>query len=164
MKNILKQLFSFILPVTVLIIVPMAIENNRSVTNLRQALEGFVIVGIGLWMMIVTIRSFIRKGKGTLAPWNPTHKLIISGLYAYVRSPMIIGVILVLLGESLIFLSFNIFVWALAFFIINNIWFTVYEEPDLEKKFGEEYKAYKKQVHRWIPRLHPYKPGRNSQK
>jgi len=164
MKNILKQLFSFILPVTVLIIVPMAIENNRSVTNLRQAMEGFVFVCIGLWMMYVTIKTFIRKGKGTLAPWSPTTKLITTGLYAYVRSPMISGVLLVLFGESLIFLSFNIFVWSLAFFIINNIWFAVYEEPDLEKKFGEEYKEYKKQVHRWIPRLHPYRRGRNLQK
>jgi protein-S-isoprenylcysteine O-methyltransferase Ste14 len=164
MKNILKQLFSFILPVTVLIIVPMAIEKNRSVTDIRQALEGFVFVCIGLWMMIVTIHSFIGKGKGTLAPWSPTSKLITTGLYAYVRSPMIIGVILVLLGESLIFLSFNIFGWALAFFIINNIWFAVYKEPDLQKKFGEEYKEYKKQVHRWIPRLHTYNSGRNSQK
>ena len=162
MKNIFKHLFSFFLPVTVLIIVPMAIEKSRTVFNLRQALEGFVFVGIGLWMMFVTIRGFIRKGKGTLATWSPTSKLITTVLYAYVRSPMIIGVLLVLLGESLIFLSFNIFIWALAFFIINNIWFSVFEEPDLEKKFGEEYKEYKKQVHRWIPRLQPYRPDRNN--
>ena len=160
MKNIFKQLFSLILPVTVLIIIPLVIEKNRTVTDMREAIEGLIFTGIGMWMLVSTIKTLIRKGKGTLAPWSPATKLITTGLYAYVRSPMIIGVLLVLLGESLIFLSFNIFIWALAFFIINNIWFSLFEEPDLVKKFGEEYKEYKKQVHRWIPRLQPYRRGR----
>jgi protein-S-isoprenylcysteine O-methyltransferase Ste14 len=108
--------------------------------------------------MILTISTFIKIGKGTLAPWSPTRQLIIGGMYGYVRNPMIMGVLTVLIGESISTLSLNIFIWAIAFFIINNIWYLVYEEPNLEKKFGNEYIKYKKNVRRWIPKVEPYKP------
>jgi protein-S-isoprenylcysteine O-methyltransferase Ste14 len=80
-------------------------------------------------------------------------------MYRYVRNPMIIGVIIVLIGESIAILSFKIFIWVTIFFIMNNIYFLLYEEPDLLKKFGDEYSEYKKNVPRWIPRLTPYNPG-----
>jgi protein-S-isoprenylcysteine O-methyltransferase Ste14 len=100
---------------------------------------------------------FIRFGRGTIAPWNPTRKLVVSGLYLHVRNPMIIGVLTALLGESLIFHSVQIFTWLIAFFIINNIYFVLSEEPGLTKRFGEEYLEYKRNVPRWIPRLRPWK-------
>ena len=69
---------------------------------------------------------------------------------------MIIGVLIVLIGESVSILSLNILIWALIFFIINNVYFLVYEEPNLEKRFGNEYREYKRNVPRWIPRFKPY--------
>jgi protein-S-isoprenylcysteine O-methyltransferase Ste14 len=108
--------------------------------------------------MIMTISTFIRIGKGTLAPWSPTRKLVIGGMYGYVRNPMIMGVLIVLIGESIAILSLKIFIWAVIFFIINNIFFFLYEEPNLEKKFGAEYQEYKKNVPRWIPRLKAFVP------
>jgi protein-S-isoprenylcysteine O-methyltransferase Ste14 len=107
--------------------------------------------------MIMTISIFIRIGEGTLAPWSPTRRLVIDGMYMYVRNPMIIGVLIVLIGESIALISLNIFVWTLLFFIINNIWYIFYEEPDLGKKFGKEYEEYKRNVPRWIPRSNPFK-------
>lgn len=70
---------------------------------------------------------------------------------------MILGVLIVLIGESILFLSVNIFVWAVIFFLINNIYFSLYEEPNLEERFGDEYREYKKNVLRWLPRRSPYK-------
>jgi protein-S-isoprenylcysteine O-methyltransferase Ste14 len=107
-------------------------------------------------VMIVTISSFIMVGRGTLAPWSPTKKLVIKGLYRYVRNPMILGVLTVLLGESATLWSKNILIWAGCFFIINTVYFIIYEEPDLENKFGEDYRQYKKHVSRWLPRLTPF--------
>ncbi|HCT30950.1 MAG TPA: isoprenylcysteine carboxylmethyltransferase family protein [Bacteroidales bacterium] len=156
MKNIIKQLISFILPITVLIIIPLGIEKNISIKSSFALIIGFSIILIGLYAMIVTISTFIRIGKGTLAPWNPTRKLIISGMHGYVRNPMIMGVMTVLIGESIVILSIKILVWAAVFFLINNIYFVIYEEPNLEKKFGDEYREYKKNVPRWIPRLKPF--------
>jgi protein-S-isoprenylcysteine O-methyltransferase Ste14 len=157
MKNVLKQIFSFILPVTVLIIVPLSIESNISIQHISALLAGLMIIAIGLYIMIMTISTFIRIGKGTLAPWSPTRNLVIDGMYRYVRNPMILGVLIVLIGESISVMSPNIFIWSLIFFIINNIWFLLYEEPDLQKKFGKEYEEYKMNVSRWIPRLKPFK-------
>jgi protein-S-isoprenylcysteine O-methyltransferase Ste14 len=158
MKNILKQLFSLILPVIVLILVPLEIEKKISISSISAFLVGIVFISTGIYIMSRTISGFIRIGKGTLAPWSPTKKLIIAGMYRFVRNPMIIGVIIVLIGESIAILSFDILIWAAIFFIINNIYFQIYEEPDLLKKFGDEYWEYKKNVPRWIPRLTPYNP------
>lgn len=107
----------------------------------------------GLTLIARSVSILTRIGDGTLAPWSPTKKLVTRGIYGTVRNPMISGVLTVLLGESITILSVQIFKWAIIFFIINNIWFFLYEEPNLEKKFGDEYREYKKSVPRWIPRL-----------
>jgi protein-S-isoprenylcysteine O-methyltransferase Ste14 len=158
MKNLIKQISSLILPLTVLVFIPSCIEKNISITHLSILLAGIIIMCIGLSIMVLTITSFIRGGKGTLAPWSPTSKLVTSGMYGYVRNPMITGVLIVLLGESIAVLSLNILIWAIIFFIINNLFFILYEEPNLGKKFGNEYREYKKNVPRWIPRTSSFNP------
>jgi protein-S-isoprenylcysteine O-methyltransferase Ste14 len=154
--NLLKQIISFILPITVLIIVPINIETDWSITFGWNLILGLILIIIGLIIMGLTISSFIRIGKGTLAPWSPTKKLVVIGLYRYVRNPMILGVFTVLLGETIGLWSVALLQWSIAFFAINTIYFILYEEPGLEKRFGEDYLNYKKHVSRWIPRLQPF--------
>ncbi|MGA3013615.1 MAG: isoprenylcysteine carboxylmethyltransferase family protein [Bacteroidales bacterium] len=158
MNKLIQQITSFILPLTVLIIIPLLIEKDFTIKLLTSFIAGLVLMIIGLSVMTLTISGFIRIGRGTLAPWSPTRKLVTSGMYAYVRNPMILGVLIVLLGESLSILSSSILILAIFFFIVNNFWFLVYEEPDLQRKFGDLYKNYKKNVPRWIPRLKPWIP------
>ncbi len=159
MKDILKQLLSLILPITVLIIVPLLIERHIVLASGLPLLLGLVLLALGLFIMAQTILTFIRIGRGTLAPWSPTRKLIVGGMYAYVRNPMILGVIIVLLGESLAISSWSIFAWAILVFVINTVYFIFSEEPGLQKRFGEEYMEYKRNVPRWIPRSRPWKPA-----
>jgi len=156
--TILKNSISFILPITVLIFVPQWIASDWAIHNNFQLVGGFVIISIGLTIMFVCISSFIRIGKGTLAPWSPPKNFVAVGLYRYVRNPMILGVLTVLLGEATMFSSIPILKWAGTFFIINTIYFFLLEEPQLEDRFGESYRIYKKYVSRWIPRLKPYQP------
>jgi protein-S-isoprenylcysteine O-methyltransferase Ste14 len=163
MINVLKQIFSFILPVTVLVIIPLWVEKNWSLQMGVHLFAGLLVVLLGLTMMAITISSFIRIGKGTLAPWSPTKRLVIKGPYRYVRNPMILGVLTVLLGEALSLWSKNILVWSGEFFLINIIYFIIYEEPNLEKRFGDEYREYKKNVSRWLPRLTPYHPEQHNE-
>ena len=157
MKKIIQQIISFILPIIVLIIVPLCIERDITIKFLPAFILGIVIMVIGLDAIIITVSSIIKIGRGTLAPWAPSQHLVIAGMYGYVRNPMILGVLTVLIGESVSILSYRILIWAMCFFLINTIWFVVFEEPSLEKKFGEEYRQYKKNVPRWIPRLKPFK-------
>lgn len=158
MKNLVKQLVSFILPITVVVVVPLWIEDDRVIHRGLHLLFGLLLITAGLTIMALTISSFIRIGKGTLAPWSPTKKLVIRGLYRYVRNPMILGVFTVLLGEALSLWSKNILIWAVCFFFINTIYFITSEEPGLEQRFGDEYREYKKHVSRWMPRITPYSP------
>ena len=157
MKKRIQQIISFILPIIVLILVPYHIEKNITIKFLPAFIIGIIVMVMGLYILMMTVSSIIRIGRGTLAPWAPSQHLVIAGMYGYVRNPMILGVLTVLIGESIAILSYRILIWAMCFFLINTIWFVVFEEPSLEKKFGEEYRQYKKNVPRWIPRLKPFK-------
>lgn len=157
-SNLLKHLSSLILPITVLILVPVWIEKDISIKNIFSFAAGILIMLTGFTILFVTIFSFVTIGKGTLAPWFPSGKLVVTGLYVYVRNPMIIGVLIVLLGESVAILSRPILVWSILFFLINSLYFLWFEEPSLEKRFGKDYLHYKNKVPRWIPNLKPYKP------
>jgi len=158
MKSWLQQLISLVLPVTVLILIPMQVESHLVVGHPVAFFAGLLLMCIGLCVVFVTIRAFIRVGKGTLAPWSPTRTLVTGGLYGYVRNPMIEGVLLTLLGEAAAVESVTLLLWAGAFFIICNVYFVLYEEPSLRRRFGDQYLAYKQNVPRWIPRLKPFNP------
>ncbi len=154
---------SLVLPVTVLIIVPLLIEDNFRINLDPLAVLGALLCLLGLFMLGLTIKLFVEIGRGTLAPWDPTQKLVTRGLYAHVRNPMITGVLAVLLGEALLFHSARIFIWSIVFFVVNHIYFIAFEEPGLVERFGEEYLEYKKNVPRWIPRLRPWEPEKDGQ-
>ncbi len=166
--SIAQHLISIlVLPFMVLVVIPASIlksvklipfdpflKLNGALTNIL----GGILLIIGLLLLITSIILFIRIGKGTLAPWNPTQKLVVKGLYRYVRNPMILGVIITLLAESLLFRSNGILLWALFFFGTSHLYFVLSEEPGLVKRFGDEYKTYKANVPRWLPRRKGWRP------
>ena len=116
-----------------------------------------IVAGAALW--VATVKLFAREGKGTLAPWDPTQKLVVRGPYRYVRNPMITGVLTVLGGEALVFGSPGILVLAAGFFVANLVWFPLVEEPGLRRRFGDDYEHYRANVPRWIPRRTPWSQG-----
>jgi protein-S-isoprenylcysteine O-methyltransferase Ste14 len=105
-----------------------------------------------------TVSLLERIGKGTLAPWDPTSRLVVSGPYRYVRNPMISGVLAVILGEAALFGSLPLLVWFGVVFAVNAVYFPLVEEPGLRRRFGEEYDAYRANVPRWLPRLRAWEP------
>jgi protein-S-isoprenylcysteine O-methyltransferase Ste14 len=114
-----------------------------------------LIVGVSLFAWCVTL--FANVGRGTLAPWDPTKNLVVVGPYRFVRNPMISSVLIILIGESLVLGSRVVALWAVTFFFVNAIYFRLFEEPGLERRFGESYHRYKAAVPRWIPRATPWK-------
>ncbi len=120
---------------------------------------GIISISLGLSLMVATIRLFVTVGKGTLAPWEPTQKLVVQGVYRHVRNPMISGVILVLLGEAMLTASLPLFCWFLVAALINAAYIPLSEEPGLVKRFGEDYLIYKRNVPRWVPRWTPWEGG-----
>ncbi|MGY5852165.1 MAG: isoprenylcysteine carboxylmethyltransferase family protein [Candidatus Thorarchaeota archaeon] len=126
--------------------------------NLLPTTAGLVVAIVGLITLIQTNRHFASTGEGTLAPWAPTSKLVVHGVYLYVRNPMILGVLMILLGESIFIGSYAIFLWFLFFAIGNHMYFIKSEEPGLIARFGDDYLRYLENVPRWIPRRTPWNP------
>ena len=151
-----------LLPGIVTVVVPAIIiyrtgtEPFFSTVRILVALLGLVLVGLGLVLLVATIRHFANTGKGTLAPWNPTSRLVVEGVYRHVRNPIISGVFAILLGESLIAGSIPLFVWFLVFVTINAIYLPLFEEPGLRRRFSADHEEYRRNVPRWIPRLKPW--------
>lgn len=124
--------------------------------SLALLLAGCALICAGLTLLGKTIHLFATIGKGTLAPWDPTRKLVVQGPCRHVRNPMISGVWCILLGESVLLGSVPVFVFALLFVTINHVYFITSEEPGLMRRFGEEYLLYRNAVPRWVPRLTPW--------
>jgi protein-S-isoprenylcysteine O-methyltransferase Ste14 len=117
---------------------------------------GCFLIGCGLLLMVRTTYLFYKVGKGTLAHWDPPKNLVAVGIYRNVRNPMVLGVVLTVFGEILIFGAISLIVYFLFLFIGNHILFVKSEEPELIKRFGEDYIHYMKNVPRWIPRRKPW--------
>jgi protein-S-isoprenylcysteine O-methyltransferase Ste14 len=119
-------------------------------------IAGAIVYVLGLSMQLYTTTLFGRFGQGTLAPWQPTQRLVIRGPYRYCRNPMITGVVMMLIGEGLFFNALAILIWGCIFFVMNTMYFIFKEEPAMLARFGESYAEYKKHVPRWVPRVRPY--------
>lgn len=148
-----------LLPGTVAVVVPavVLIAGDGSDLDAPRVVLGAPLLVAGFAMWVWTVRLFARIGRGTLAPWDPTQRLVVAGPYAHVRNPMITGVLALLLGEALIFGSVAIAIWAAVFAVTNHAFFLAYEEPAVERRFGEDYRRYKENVPRWIPRRAPWR-------
>lgn len=151
-----------ILPFNVLITIPLIILyfcgfDIISWQSPLLLLLMLVSLAFGLFLMVWTMKMFADVGQGSPAPWDPINKLIITGPYAYVRNPMLLGVFLVLLAEAIFFQSMALFVYLLIFIGINAVYFPLSEEKGLLKRYGQAYQEYKNNVPRFIPRLTPYK-------
>ena len=154
-----------VLPGTALIYVPVAIlwfvaDSPGSMAPAEFSQARFWIGGlmgaVGFAVAVWTVRLFWSAGEGTPAPWAPPRKLVVLGPYRHVRNPMITSVLLMLASEALLLGSWHVAGWGLAFFLINVAYFGWVEEPELERRFGDDYRRYKANVPRWIPKFHPW--------
>jgi protein-S-isoprenylcysteine O-methyltransferase Ste14 len=139
-----------LLPGVVTVVVPALLLPDADLGPLAPL--GVVLIAAGLGLFAWTVGLFEGEGDGTLAPWDPTSRLVVRGPYRYVRNPMITAVFTVLLGEAALFGSWALLAWAGIFIAINAIWFPLVEEPGLRERFGAEYDAYAAEVPRWLPR------------
>ena len=147
--------FTVLLPGTVTVLVPWRIVSRERAASLGDlgALQYAALIPItfGIAILLRCIWEFASKGRGTLAPIDPPRHLVVTGLYRYVRNPMYLGVLTVLLGEAALFQSLRLLEYAAVVFVIVNLFVMLYEEPALRRRFGDSYGRYCRAVHRWIP-------------
>jgi protein-S-isoprenylcysteine O-methyltransferase Ste14 len=121
-------------------------------TALARTLAVVLLLG-GVALVARCVELFVRRGNGTLAPWDPTQRLIAEGPYRYVRNPMKTGLFLILIGECLLLRSSWLVLWTGAFILVNVIYIRISEEPGLCARFGRGYADYCAAVPRWWPWL-----------
>ena len=165
MLRILRHLLSILLlPFVMVIVVPRWLARLPGDTR-WDLTEPLVSVGreaggllflAGFVLFAWCVALFARVGQGTLAPWDPTRRLVAVGPYRHLRNPMISGVLAMLAGEALLLGSRWLGLWCAAFWVINTAYFVASEEPGLESRFGESYRRYKAAVPRWLPRARPW--------
>jgi len=116
---------------------------------------GVLLVAAGLPVLLDSFACFALQGLGTPAPIFPTQLLVVSGLFRYVRNPMYVAVLSLILGQGLFFASARVLEYGIAVWVGFFLFVLIYEEPTLRKSNGLEYDEYCANVPRWIPRIVP---------
>ena len=115
-----------------------------------------IVAGIAILTgMVVLLDAFIRfaRAEGTPAPPVPTAHLVVVGPYRRVRNPMYLAVLAIILGQALLFASWATVLYAGIVFLAVLLFVRFYEEPTLEREYGDEYSEYRRNVRAWIPRV-----------
>jgi protein-S-isoprenylcysteine O-methyltransferase Ste14 len=158
LKNLL---FTFVVPATVAVYVPLwlAPEAPLGPARLGPAWRWLALAPLAAGLCVYTwcVWDFASFGSGTPAPVDAPKRLVVRGLYRYVRNPMYVGVLLVILGWAVWFASLDLLGYAVLVGIVFHLFVTSYEEPVLRHRFGADYERYAATVNRWLPRLRP--PG-----
>jgi protein-S-isoprenylcysteine O-methyltransferase Ste14 len=143
-----SALFAFLaLPGVVAFAVPLFVLAPRG-----RSLDavGVLPLGLGLVLLLWTVRDFFVAGRGTLAPWAPPEDLVVVGLYRVSRNPMYIAVVLVLAGWAIGFHSRVLAIYAVVVAICFHLRVVFGEEPWLARTHQEKWSRYKTQVPRWL--------------
>src|SRR4029078_4318695 len=108
------------------------------------------LVVVGACLAAWSILSFVFRGEGTAAPFDPARRLFIRGAFRCVRNPISVGAAAALSGAALYFHSWGLLGYAAAIAVIFHVLVLVYEEPVLRRSFGADYDAYCTRVPRWL--------------
>ena len=114
---------------------------------------GALLVVAGGIVLVQAFARFVREGAGTPAPVAPTERLVVGGLYRYVRNPMYLAVAATIVGQALLLGSVVLLAYAAVFLAVVVAFVRGYEEPTLTRRYGGEYEAYRAAVPGWWPRL-----------
>jgi protein-S-isoprenylcysteine O-methyltransferase Ste14 len=151
-------LFTLLIPGAVLGLVPLALLAGGFGPALRLGharWAGLVPFAVGLAIIVWCFVEFVRRGRGTPAPYDPPRDLVVSGLYRHVRNPQYVGVVLVAVGEALLAQAGVLLGYAAFLAIGYHLFVRYYEEPTLGRLFGESYTRYRESVPRWLPSWRP---------
>ena len=112
---------------------------------------GGIVLLVGAALVLETTARFAFQGRGTPAPWAPPERFVEHGSYRFVRSPMYLGVLLLVVGQALLLGREILFAWAAVAWLIFELSLVTWEEPGLRRRFGASYDDYRRRVRRWIP-------------
>ncbi len=146
-------LFTVLVPGAVTLYFPYSLLSrsggNLQAASLALAVPAYACILIGTAIYLRCAWDFAVDGLGTPAPIDPPKRLVVTGLYRWIRNPMYQGVLLILLGECLLFPDRGLFIYTALFALVFHVFVVFYEEPILRSRFGASYIDYCRKVPRW---------------
>jgi protein-S-isoprenylcysteine O-methyltransferase Ste14 len=118
---------------------------------------GILLIVLGLPGLVDSFARFALQGLGTPAPIAPTQNLVVTGLYRYVRNPIYVAVVAIILGQAILFGDWRLVMYGGVMWLAFHAFVLAYEEPVLAQTFGVQYEEFRANVPRWIPRLSPWR-------
>jgi protein-S-isoprenylcysteine O-methyltransferase Ste14 len=118
---------------------------------------GILLIVVGLPGLVDSFARFAVQGLGTPAPIAPTQNLVVTGLYRYVRNPIYVAVVAIILGQATLFGDWRLIIYGGIMWVAFHAFVLAYEEPVLAQTFGAQYEEFRSNVPRWIPRLSPWR-------
>lgn len=152
LKNLL---FTLLVPGTVAVFVPLSIAGSRRPASGAGFAAGIALLALGGAIYAWCVWDFATFGRGTPAPIDEPKKLVVRGLYRFVRNPMYLGVLTTILGWAALFQSMAILRYVAFVALTFHLVVLLYEEPHLRRVFGADYERYCASTGRWLPRLRP---------
>ena len=151
-----SALFLVLAPGTIAGLIPWLIVQWPAPVNSRWVVVGLTFLAPGGVLLLDCFRRFAVQGLGTPAPVAPPERLIVTGAYRYVRNPMYVAVVSLILGQAALFASLPVLIYGLVMWTGFHTFVLGYEEPTLRRQFPEDYVAYFDAVPRWVPRFTPW--------
>jgi protein-S-isoprenylcysteine O-methyltransferase Ste14 len=153
------------LPVTIAVLIPIWLARRYAVTvtapsglvDAALQLLGAALLLVGVALFASSLHQIAMRQEDALAPWDPPRRIAVSGPYRFVRNPMISGVAFMLCGEALALRSVPHACLAAAFLLLSLSYLSLLDEPQLEARFGDAYRRYRRHVPRLFPRLRPWR-------
>jgi protein-S-isoprenylcysteine O-methyltransferase Ste14 len=158
-----SALFFIVAPGVVAGLIPWWITGweMRSAPTLARVV-GVVLISAGMAALVYSFVRFVVEGIGTPAPVAPTERLVVGGLYRYVRNPMYVAVLAIIIGQALLFGQWSLIWYALVAGGAMAAFARFYEEPNLARQFGSQYDLYRDNVPGWWPRVTPWDERRRT--
>ncbi len=145
-------LFTVVVPGSGAVWIPWWILSRRGSIPTPTEWYGASLIVIGAALYFSCVWLFASVGRGTPGPWDAPRQFVAIGPYRWVRNPIYISALLVVLGEAWLFMSLPLLLYSVAMAIFFHLFVIGYEEPTLRRRFGETYIDYVRTVPRWIPR------------
>ena len=153
-----SAVFLFVAPGVVAGLVPWWLTGwEPGATRPLLQVIGALLIAAGAVVLLDAFARFVFEGLGTPAPVAPPERLVVGGLYRYVRNPMYLAVGAIIVGQALLLGRPILLFYAAAFAAVVFAFVRLYEEPTLAGEFGAEYEDYRRAVPGWWPRLRPWR-------
>ena len=144
--------FTIVVPGLGGVLVPWWILTRHGHSPTPTAWAAVPVITAGAALYLWCVWNFAAVGGGTPGPWDAPSQVVATGPYRWVRNPIYIGALLIVLGEAWLFTSLPLLEYAAGMAVFFHLFVVGYEEPALGRRFGPAYADYRRAVPRWIPR------------